>query len=142
MTRVANGVMADWARSLGEKHGARARTAALAGRARRERAAEMLEACQDQWTSVVAAIRSLVATYNAGFERDVLQVIEERPGVVKIQTGDEAGPSLLAALEDSRIAVRWIDSQGVACDTEQPLRPERSPHDTAAYLLQNWMARL
>jgi hypothetical protein len=135
-----------WMVSLGRKHGAREREAALAAQADRNAAGEMATLCLERWPRIVAAITCAVGAYNAGFERDVLSVVEDqsvadRP-VVRIEAGAEARPSLVAALESAIICVRSRDAQGVSRETEYPLHAGLDDAQTAAYVLQQWMERL
>lgn len=135
-----------WATKLGSKHGARERNELLTARTARDNAAEVVNASLERWTLVVAAMAQLVKVYNEAYDRDVLSVVEDRTArdgpMVTIQAGEEGGPSLLATLEGTLICVRMVDREGLARETELPLRRDRDDDETAAYILRNWMERL
>jgi hypothetical protein len=131
-----HGRVGDWAEELGQKHGAREQAAVLATRTTREGAAESVRVSLERWTRIVAAVRHLVGAYNAGVEREVIRVVEDRsvpsrPSVT-IHLGGEDDPSLLAALEGAVICVRSRDAGRGARDGTRALRPDRGDEQTAA----------
>jgi hypothetical protein len=136
----------DWVVALGEKHGARERAAVLAAGAAADRAAETAKLSLERWTHIVSAMTHMVAAYNAGFDRDVLSLVEDRSDpdrlVTTILADSDGSPSLEAALEGTLICVRGRDAQGMASDAECPLLPDRDDGQTAAYVLRHWMERL
>src|SRR5688572_3896158 len=136
----------DWVVALGEKHGARERAALLVARAATDGAAETAKLSLERWTHIVSVMTRLVTAYNAGFDRDVLSLAEDRSDpdrpVTTILADSEGSPSLEAALEGALICVRSRDAQGMASDAECPLLPDRDDGQTAAYVLRHWMERL
>jgi hypothetical protein len=136
----------DWAGRLGRKHASREHAAAAAAQAARDSAAEMVGRCRERWARIVAAITNLAGAYNAGFDRHILYVTEDRavpdrPSIT-IQAGGDGGPSLLAALEGTSISVRTSGEQGPSRETEHALHFGRSDDETAAYVVRDWMERL
>lgn len=89
---------------------------------------------------------ALITAYNVGFNRNVLDIAEDRSDpdrpIVTIRAGGEGSPSLVAALDGTLICVHSRDADGLSSDTERPLLPERDDERTAAYVLQPWMERL
>ena len=132
--------------TLGKEHGTRVRAAELTTRAARDAAANISTQSLDRWTHIVAAMTRIVGAYNSAFERQVLNLVEDRTDpdrpVVTIQAGADALPSLLAALDGPLICVRSRDARGVPCETEFRLSPDRDDDQTATYVLQQWMERL
>lgn len=136
----------EWVVTLGKKHGVRERAAVQAAKAASDRTAATTKLSLDRWTHIVAAMTELVTAYNVSFDRNVLDIAEDRSDpdrpVVTIQASGEGSPSLLAALEGTLICVRTRDGEGFSCNTERALLPERDDEQTAAYVLQPWMERL
>lgn len=134
--------------TLGKKHRARERAAQLAARAARQEAVQLVTQCRERWTHIVVAIAEIVAAYNVAFDRDALTIAEDgsdphRPAVTVQGVGESRTfPSLLASLEGTLICVRSRDAEGLSCETEYRLRPDRDDAQTAAYILQRWMERL
>jgi len=133
------------ARTLGQQHGARARVATLASEATRDAAVEHAHMALARWPRIVQAMTRLVAAYNSGFGREILNIAEDRSiprrPVVTIRAGGADAPSLVVTLDESVLCGRR-DAGGLRCETEYRLRPDRSDDETAAYVLQHWMEHL
>jgi hypothetical protein len=135
-----------WVVTLGTRHGVRDRAALHAATVESDRTAATTRLSLDRWTHIVAAMTDLVSAYNAGFDREVLSIADDRSDpdfpVVTVHAGDEGSPSLTAALEGTLICVRSRDGEGLTCIIERPLLAERDDDQTATYILQHWMERL
>ena len=136
----------EWVVTLGKKHGARERAAVQAAKAASDRSEDTTKLSLERWPHIVAAMTHLITAYNVSFDRNVLNLTEDRSDpnrpVVTIQAGGEASPSLVAALDGTLICVRSRDAEGVSCNVERLLLPDRDDDQTAAYVLQHWMDRL
>ena len=136
----------NWVATLGQKHGARERAAALAARAALDGDADGLTLARERWFGIVAAMRRLAGLYNIAFDRDVLAVVDDRSDadrpVVTVRADGSDAPSLEAVLEGTLICVRCSDAQGQWVEMEHRLRADRDDEQTAAYVLQHWMEPL
>lgn len=136
----------EWAVTLGQKHGTRERAAVQAAKAAADRSADATKLSLGRWPHIVAAMTHLITAYNLSFDRNVLTLTEDRSApnrpVVTIQAGGEVTPSLVAALDGNLICIRSRDARGVSCNVERLLLPDRDDDEMAAYVLQDWMARL
>ena len=136
----------EWAVTLGRKHGTRERAAVQAAKAAFDRSANTTKLSLERWPHIVAAMTHLISVYNVSFDRNVLNLTEDRSDpnrpVVTIQTAGEVSPSLVAALDGNLICVGSRDAEGVSCNVERLLLPDRDDDQMAVYLLQDWMARL
>lgn len=136
----------EWVVTLGKKHGVRERRAVEAATAASNRDAEATKLWLGRWTNIVAAMTKLITTYNVSFDRNVLDIAEDRSDpdrpVATIQASGEGSPSLIAALEGTLICVRSRDGDGLSCNTERRLMSDRDDEQTAAYVLQPWLERL
>ena len=136
----------EWAVTLGRKHGTRERAAVQAAKAASDRSADTTKLSLERWPHIVAAMTHLITAYNVSFDRPVLNLTEDRSDpdrpVVTIQGGGEAAPSLAATLDGTLICVRSRDAEGVSCSVERLLLPDRDDDQMAAYVVQDWMARL
>ena len=122
------------------------RAAGQAAKAASDRSEDTTKLSLERWPHIVAAMTRLITAYNVSFDRNVLNLTEERSDpnrpVVTIQAGGDVSPSLVAALDGSLICVGSRDAEGVSCNVERPLLPDRDDDQTAAYVLQDWMGRL
>jgi hypothetical protein len=135
-----------WALTLGTQHAARARATTLASDATRDAGVESTSIALARWPRIVEAMTRLVSAYNQGFGTEVLEITEDqsvpsRPSVMIRAAGANA-PSLAATLEDSAIYARRAGPGPPAPEAEYRLLASRSDEETAAYLLQDWMAQL
>lgn len=136
-----------WPRQMGQRRRKRDEEAAREERVRASDEREGHALCLQRWPGVVAALRTLIASYNEGAATELLIVTErwdgENPAVVVESTGRSCS-SLAVAVDGANLCVR-IGSAECAADapvTERRIDCSRSDIGTAAYVLQDWMDRL
>jgi hypothetical protein len=136
----------EWAVILGRKHGARGRAAIQAAKAASDQDEDTTKLSLERWPHIVAAMTHLITAYNVSFNRNVLNLTEDRSDpnrpVVTIEAGGDGSPSLAALLDSNVICIRSRDAGGLSCNVERPLLRDRDDDQTAAYVLQDWMGRL
>jgi hypothetical protein len=135
--------MTDWSRQLGEKRGSLDRTASLEMQTLVERDNERHSECLQRWPTIVAAMRTLVATYNDGAGLAVLTLVEdsERQGVT-LESARSGRGSLVMTLDGADVCVRTRHSGTDASNGVRWVSLNRSDEDAAEYLLRNWMEHL
>jgi hypothetical protein len=146
-TRLQSRLMVtDWAVKLGQQRSAQEQATREASRAARLAAADDASTALIRWSHIVEAMTELVAAYNQGAGREAINIAEDRsasrgPTVILRAGGDDA-PRLSVTLEGSAIYARRLGVGNAAGETEYRLGPDRSDDETAAYVLQHWMAQL
>ena len=99
-----------------------------------------------RWPRIVEAMTRLVAAYNKGAGRAVIDISEVRSAssgptvILRVDNDDVA--TLSVTLEASVIYARRPGSAHPSGESEYRLRVDRSDDATAAYVLQHWMAQL
>jgi hypothetical protein len=133
----------DWSREIGEKHGRRDRNESRESQALIERTREHNAATLERWPAVVAAMRAMVASYNAGAGLDAVTLVEDTvtPGVTLEATGN-GRRSLVIALDDGDVCVRTRHGHSDPLSGPLWVSLDRTDADAAAYLLRDWMERL
>ena len=110
MSRDAHGVGATthhWARRMGENHGRRDRAAAHQAQTLVDLEHERHTACLQRWPAIVAAMRTLVASYNEGAGPGTLTLAEDpaKHGVTLESTKNGRG-TLVMTLDGADVCVR------------------------------------
>jgi hypothetical protein len=131
---------------LGEQRGAQERAATAIAQATRQSAVDSASTALLRWPRIVDAMTRIVAAYNEGAGREVINITEDRsatsgPTVILRAGGDDA-PMLSVTLEEPAIYARRPGSSSPSSETEYRLGGDRSDDATAAYVLQHWMAQL
>ena len=136
----------DWALKLGQEHGAQERAAARTSEAARRAAMDAADAAFTRWPRVVDAMTRLVAAYNRGAGREVIDIssggIDSGRPTVILRRGRDDAPRLTVILEESAIYARHSGPGSASGEIEYHLDNGRSDDATAAYVLQRWMAQL
>jgi len=135
--------MTDWSRQLGEKRGSLDRAASLDVQTLADRDNARHAACLQRWPTIVAAMRTLVATYNEGAGLPVLTLVEDsdRPGVTLDSARNGRG-SLVMTLDGADICVRTSHPGTDAAAALRWVSLNRTDEEAAEYLLRNWMEHL
>jgi len=133
----------DWFRELGEKHGRRDRALAVDARARVDAERQGRAACIERWPAIVAAMRSLVDSYNEGAGLDTVTVVEDlaMPGAT-IETASDGGRAVVVALDGSELTVRTRRGPDDPLSGPYWVSLNRTDENAAAYLLRDWLERL
>jgi len=128
---------------MGEKRRRRDETASFEAQALIARENDLRTNSIGRWPGVVGALRDAVREYNEGVGHQVLVVVEgsdrQRPDVT-IESTACPGSTLAVVLEDAQLHVARRAEGGV--NDAKWLDLTRTDEDTAAYVLQDWMARI
>jgi len=132
-----------WSRRMGENHGERDRTASLQAQTLVDLEHERHTACLQRWPSVVAAMRTLVASYNEGAGPGTLTFAEDsaKHGVTVASTNNGRS-ELLLTLDGADVSVRTRNRHDDPVTGTRWVSLNRTDEDAAAYLLRNWMEQL
>ena len=137
--------MTTWARPLGERRRRRDAETRFQAKALLDADDARQIASLRRWPGIVTAIRALAKVYNEGAGLDAITVVEhaegDRPGLTVASVGsDEHGLEIV--LDGTELQVRARGEQPTTASGERWIDLARSDEDTAAYVLQDWMARL
>ena len=135
--------MPDWSRGMGEKHGRRDRAASLQAQTLVDLEHERHAACLQRWPAIVAAMRTLVASYNEGAGPGTLTLAEDsvNHGVTLESAGNERS-ALVLTLDGADVSVRTRNGHAGPAHNTHWVSLNRTDEDAAAYLLRNWMEQL
>ena len=132
----------DWSRQTGEKHGNRDRAAALGAQARIDLEQQRQAGCLERWPAIVAAMTTVVASYNHGARLDAVTLVEDgvNPGVT-LESAANGRRALVMSLDGSDVSVRTHNKNGDST-SRYWVSLNRTDENAAAYLLRDWMERL
>jgi hypothetical protein len=135
--------MTDWSRQLGEKRGSLDRAASLEMQTLVDQDNARHTECLQRWPTIVAAMRTLVATYNDGAGLAVLTLVEdsERQGVT-LESARNGRGSLVMTLDGADVCVRTRHPGTDAANGMRWVSLNRTDEEAAEYLLRNWMEHL
>ena len=137
--------MSDWARQMGARHRLRNQVSSSQVLALADGEKERQTLCLARWPKIVAAMRTLIASYNQGFGDDTIRLVEdpdrERPSVTLESIKPGCG-TLVVALEGAELCVRPGGTHTHPGHGQRWIGFNRTDHDTAAYVVQNWMDQL
>jgi hypothetical protein len=133
----------DWSRRIGEQHGKRDRAVALGSQALDDREHQKHAACLQRWPTIVMAMQTLVASYNAGAGHEAVTLVEDagNPGVTLASTTN-GRRALVVALDGSDVSVRTRDGHDYPLSGTRWMDLNRTDANAAAYLLRDWFERL
>jgi len=133
----------DWSRRTGENHGRRDRAASLQAQTLVDLEHEQHTACVERWPAIVAAMRTLVASYNEGAGPGTLTLVEDSATHgVTLESTNNGRSALVMALDGSDISVRTRNGHADPVNGTRWVSLNRTDEDAAAYLLRNWMEQL
>jgi hypothetical protein len=135
--------MTDWSRQLGERRGSLDRAASLEMQTLVDQDNERHAECLQRWPTIVAVMRTLVATYNEGAGLSVLTLVEdsEKRGVT-LESARSGRGSLVMTLDGADVCVRTPHSGIDASNGVRWVSLNRTDEEAAEYLLRNWMEHL
>ena len=133
----------DWSRRTGENHGQRDRAASLQAQTLVDLEHERHTACLQRWPAIVAAMRTLVASYNEGAGPGTLTLAEDSATHgVTVESTNNGRSALVMALDGSDMSVRTRNGSADPVNGTRWVSLNRTDEDAAAYLLRNWMEQL
>jgi hypothetical protein len=140
-TGEVRSAMHDWSRRTGEKHGRRDRAASLQAQTLVDLEHERHTACLQRWPAIVAEMRTLVASYNAG--PGTLTLVEDsaKHGVT-LESTNNGRSALVMTLDGADVSVRTRNAHTDPVNGTRWVSLNRTDEDAAAYLLRNWMEQL
>jgi hypothetical protein len=135
--------MTDWSRQLGEKRGSLDRAASVEMQTLVDRDNERHTECLQRWPTIVAAMRTLVATYNDGAGVPVLTLVEDSatPSVA-LESARSGRGALVMTLDGADVCVRTRHTGIDATSGVRWVTLNRTDEEAAEYLLRNWMEHL
>lgn len=135
--------MQDWSRQMGERRGLRERVSSLQTQTHVDLEYERNAACLQRWPTIVAAMRTLVASYNEGAGLTVLTLVEDsvNPGVT-LESARNGQDSLVIKLDGGDVSVRTHHASGDLGSSTRWVSLNRTDENAAEYLLRNWMEQL
>ena len=100
-------------------------------------------ACLQRWPTIVAAMRTLIASYNEGTGLSTLTMVEDpvNPGVT-LASSRRGHSSLVIALDGAGVSVHTLKGRAGQANGPRWVSLNRSDGDAAEYLLRNWMEQL
>ena len=133
----------DWSRRMGENHGQRDRAASLQAQTLVDLEHERHTACLQRWPSIVAAMRTLVESYNEGAGPGTLTLAEDstKHGVT-VESTNNGRNALVMTLDGADVSVRTRNGHDEPVNGTRWVSLNRTDEDAAAYLLRNWMEQL
>jgi hypothetical protein len=144
--RGLNTMPDDWSRQIGEKHGHRDRAAAREAKEATDAERELHASCAERWPAIVAAMTSMVTSYNHGAGLEAVTVVEDtsRRGhpSVTVESATNGRRALVIALDGSEVAVRTRSGPNAPLSGTQWVSLNRTDENAASYLLRDWMERL
>jgi hypothetical protein len=133
----------DWSRHMGEKRGLRDRAASLQTQALVDLEYEQHGACRERWPTIVAAMRTLVESYNEGAGLSVLTLVEDSGNTsVTLESSRNGHLSLVMMLDGADVSVRTRHADGELTHDTRWVSLNRTDANAAEYLLRNWMEQL
>jgi len=128
---------------MGENHGLRDRAASLQTQTLVDLERERHTACLQRWPAIVAAMRTLVASYNEGAGPGTLTLTEDsvKHGVT-LESTNNGGSALVMTLDGADVSVRTRNGHADPVNGTRWVSLNRTDEDAAAYLLRNWMEQL
>jgi len=135
--------MHDWSRRTGEQHGRRDRAASLQAQTLVDLEHEQHTACVERWPAIVAAMRTLVASYNEGAGPGTLTLVEDSATHgVTLESTNNGRSALVITLDGADVSVRTRNGHADPVNGTHWVSLNRTDEDAAAYLLRNWMEQL
>jgi hypothetical protein len=135
--------MTDWSRQLGEKRGVLDRAAAVRTQTLVDQENERHTECFQRWPTIVAEMRTLIATYNEGAGHAVLTLVEDsKTRGVTLESARNGRGSLVMTLDGADVCVRTRHSGTDASNGVRWVSLDRTDEHVAEYLLRNWMEQL
>jgi hypothetical protein len=133
----------EWSRHAGERHGRRDRAVALEAQAALDLERQRHAACLQRWPALVAALRTLLGSYNDGAGVEAVTLVEDpmNPGVT-VASVTNGRRSLVIALDGSDVTVRARNGPNDSLSGTHWVSLNRTDEDAAAYLLRDWLERL
>jgi hypothetical protein len=132
-----------WARRIGEEHGRRDRAASLQAQRLVDLEHERLTACLQRWPAIVAAMRTLVASYNEGAGPGTLTLAEDPANhAVTLESTNNGRSTLVMTLDGADVAVHALNGHSDRVNSTYRVSLDRTDEGAAAYLLRNWMEQL
>ena len=136
----------DWSRHIGEKHGHRDRAAALQMQSAMDVERQRHVVCLERWPAIVAAMKSLVASYNEGTGLEAVTLVDDtvdrENASVTIASVTNGRRALVIALDGSDVTVRTRSGPNDSLSGMQWVSLDRTDENAAAYLLRDWLERL
>jgi hypothetical protein len=103
-------------------------------------------ACLERWPAIVAAMKSLVASYNDGAGLEAVTLVEDtvdrENASVTIASVTNGRRALVIALDGSDVTVRTRSGPNDVLSGMQWVSLDRTDENAAAYLLRDWLERL
>jgi len=103
-------------------------------------------ACFERWPAIVAAMRSLVASYNDGAGLEAVTLVEDtvnrENASVTVASLTNGRRALVIALDGSDVNVRTRSGPNDSLSGTQWVSLDRTDENAAAYLLRDWLERL
>ena len=132
-----------WARRIGENHGRRDRAASLHAQMLVDLDHERHTACLQRWPAIVAAMRTLVASYNEGAGPGTLTLAEdpENHGVT-LESTNSRRSTLVMTLDGAHVSVCTRTAHTDPVNSTCWMSLNRTDEDAAAYSMRNWMEQL
>ena len=135
--------MHDWSRRMGENHGRRDRAASLQTQTLVDLEHERHTACLQRWPSIVAAMRTLVESYNEGAGPGTLTLAEDSTKHdVTVESTNNGRSALVMTLDGADVSVRTRNGHADPVNGTHWVSLNRTDENAAAYLLRNWMEQL
>jgi hypothetical protein len=135
--------MIDWSRHLGEKRGSLDRAASLKTQTLVDQESDRHAECLERWPTIVAAMRTLITTYNDGVGLPVLTLVEDSvASSVSLESARSGRGALVMTLDGADVCVRIRHTGSDAVDGVRWVSLNRTDEEVAEYLLRNWMEHL
>jgi hypothetical protein len=128
---------------VSENHERRDLAAALQAQSLVDLERERDAACLQRWPAIVAAMRTLIASYNQGTGLSTLTMVEDavNPGVT-LASSRRGHSSLVIALDGAGVSVHTLNERAGQASDPRWVSLDRTDEDAAEYLVRHWMEQL
>jgi hypothetical protein len=102
--------------------------------------------CLERWPAIVAAMKSLVMSYNDGARFEAVTLVDDTDdrenASVTVASVSNGRRALVIALDGSDVTVRTRSGPNDALSGMHWVSLDRTDENAAAYLLRDWLERL
>ena len=135
--------MNDWARRMGENHERRDLAAELQTQSQVDLERDRHAACLQRWPVIVAAMRTLINSYNEGTGISTLTMVEDPVNpCVTLASSRRGHSSLVIALDGANVSVHTLNGRAGQANGPRWVSLNRADDAAAEYLVRNWMEQL
>jgi len=128
---------------MGENHERRDLAAELQTQSQVDLERDRHAACLQRWPVIVAAMRTLINSYNEGTGISTLTMVEDPVNpCVTLASSRRGHSSLVIALDGANVSVHTLNGRAGQANGPRWVSLDRTDAAAAEYLVRNWMEQL